>query len=231
MAVSVFVCSDGLSIASLAVEFPPRNAARQEAPPSLNGSGRPPPGGKGGLPARRGMLNIHMRMYAHFSLSYIHIRASVDVCMRFCSVCWHLDGICTDKACKAPQTLIPEILRRRRAFRPGIQCSSLRRQIEIQIFLLTSTFKLSSCTIEPASSSFRRSFSGEGITQTAAAVFLRSGGPSAAPAQPQSQLPPAPRGAARQEAALQCTSMGPGLPCQAGHLLGGKGACLRGRGC
>ena len=42
-------------------------------------------------------------------------------------------------------------------------------------------------TIETASSSFRWSFSEEGITQTAAAVFLRSGGPSAAPAQPQSR--------------------------------------------
>jgi len=59
------------------------------------------------------------------------------------------------------------------------------------------------------------------IAQTPGGVFSRPSGPSAAPARPWGRPPPV-RGPARG---------GPWALAQAGHLLGGKGACLRGGGC
>jgi len=145
-------------------------------------------GERGPACAEGDVEHVHVSKRAHFSHSYIPICASVYVCVPF-------------RAHRAPQTLIPEILRRRGALRPGIERSSLRPKIEIQIFCRTSTFTFSGCATEATSPSFGGSFPEEGTTQTAAKVFSRSGGPSAALVQPWSRPPS--RGAARQKAALQ----------------------------
>jgi len=115
--------------------------------------------------------HVQVNKRVHFSHSCTPIRASVYVCVLF-------------RAHRAPQTLIPEILRRRGAFRPGIQRSSLRPEVEIQIFCRTSKFRFSGCATEAASPSFGGSFPEEGTTQTTAKVFSRSGGPSASLVQP-----------------------------------------------
>ena len=187
MAGTAFFCSDVLSIASLALELPPGKPPGRRHP--FTERVRQATWGERGPACAEGDVeHVHVSKRTHFSHSYIPIRASVYVCAPF-------------RADRAPQTLIPEILRRQGALRPGIQRSSLRPKLEIQIFCRTSTFTFPGCAAAATSPSFGGSFPEEGTTQTAAKVFSRSGGPSAALVQPWSRPPS--RGAARQKAALQ----------------------------
>jgi len=159
--------------------------------------GGPPPGGKGGLPARKEQKST--------LFSFVHPHMRVRLCM------------CAFQGHSAPQTLIPEILRRRGAFRPGIQRSSLRPKVEIQIFCRTSKFRFSGCATEVASPSFGGSFPEEGTTQTTAKVFFPLRWPERR-AGPATEPPPI-EGSGQAGGSPSVNGAWPG---QAGHLLWGR---------